>query len=362
MDSFPCDVSLGCVTCSVAARPSIGSGQWRNNVKFVGRLITVRLCMELRDIEIFLALCEELHFGRTAERLHVSQARVSQAISKQERRIGVALFDRTSRRVTLTPVGRRLREDLQQAYDLVQEGLARAEAAGLGASRTVRLGVFGHAGHELRPLIDTFRTHYPGSDVQFGEITGGDPFGALRAGEADAHVLWLPVSEPDLTVGPTVLTTGRVLAVSADHPLVDRGSASLEDLADNHVVDLGPAAPDYWVASMIPLRTPSGRRIPRGPIGRTFHEILALVAAGHCVHPLGEIAARYTNPPGIVFIPIRDAPALQFALTWRTDADSPVVRALAKAAADLGTISLHQSEATADRRLKRACGDPTHIT
>ncbi|MGF0319696.1 LysR family transcriptional regulator [Nocardia fluminea] len=260
--------------------------------------------MELRDIEIFLALCEELHFGRTAERLHVSQARVSQAIGRQERRIGVALFDRTSRRVRLTPVGRRLREDLQQAYDLVQEGLARAEAAGLGASRTVRLGVFGHAGHELHPLIDTFRTHYPGSDVQFGEITDGDPFGALRAGEADAHVLWLPVSEPDLTVGPTVLTTGRVLAVSADHPLVDRGSATLEDLADNHVVALGPAAPDYWVASMIPLRIPSGRRIPRGPIGRTFHEILALVATGHCVHPLGEIAARYNNPPGIMFIPI----------------------------------------------------------
>src|SRR3954469_13865934 len=113
--------------------------------------------MELRDIEIFLALAEELHFGRTAERLHVSQARVSQAISKQERRLGVALFDRTSRRVTLTPVGRRLHEDLQQALDLLHAGLARAEAAGPGAGQTLRLGVFGHAGHELRPLTEVFR-------------------------------------------------------------------------------------------------------------------------------------------------------------------------------------------------------------
>ncbi|GAA2430728.1 LysR family transcriptional regulator [Actinomadura vinacea] len=296
--------------------------------------------MELRDIEIFLTLAEELHFGRTAERLHVSQARVSQAISRQERRLGVALFDRTSRRVTLTPVGRRLREDLQQALDLLQQGLARAEAAGLGAGRTLRLGVFGHAGHELRPLTDAFRARYPGIDVKFGEINGGDAFTALRTGDHDVNVLWLPVAEPDLTVGPTVLTGGRVLAVSADHPLADRGTASLEDLADNHVVDLGPDAPDYWVASMVPTRTPSGRRIPRGPAARTFHEILSLVATGHCVHPLGEIAARYNTPPGIVFLPIHDAPTLQWALTWRSTNDSPTIRALAQTAADLGPISL----------------------
>jgi DNA-binding transcriptional LysR family regulator len=296
--------------------------------------------VELRDIEIFLTLAEELHFGRTADRLRVSQARVSQAISKQERRIGVALFDRTSRRVNLTPVGRRLREDLQQALDLLHEGLARAEAAGLGAGQTLRVGVFGHAGHELRPLIDAFRTRYPGSDVQFNEITGSDAFTSLRAGDNDVNVLWLPVAEPDLTVGPTVFTGGRVLAVSANHPLAERGTASLEDLADNHVVDLGPHAPEYWVAAMVPTRTPSGRRIPRGPAARTFHEILSLVAAGQCVHPLGEIAARYNSPPGIVFLPIRDAPDLQWALTSRSTADSPAVRALAQTAADLGPISL----------------------
>ncbi|MEU1317939.1 LysR family transcriptional regulator [Streptomyces tibetensis] len=294
--------------------------------------------MELRDIEIFLTLAEELHFGRTAERLRVSQARVSQAISRQERRLGVALFDRTSRRVALTPVGRRLREDLQQAVDLLQAGLARARAAGAG--QTLRLGVFGHAGHELRPLVDEFRTRNPGSDIQFGEINGSDPFTALRTGEHDVHVVWLPVAEPDLTVGPTVLTGARVLAVAADHPLVARGSASLEDLADNRVVDLGPDAPEYWVASMVPLRTPLGRRVPRGPIARTFHEVLTLVASGECVHPLGEVAARYNNPPGIVFLPVHDAPTLQWALTWRSSSDNPTIHALAETAADIGPIVL----------------------
>ncbi|MEU1510737.1 LysR family transcriptional regulator [Streptomyces sp. NPDC005811] len=295
--------------------------------------------MELRDVEIFLTLAEELHFGRTAERLHVSQARVSQAIRRQERQLGVVLFDRTSRRVALTPVGRRLREDLQQALDLLRAGLARAQAAGAGADRTLRLGVFGHAGHELRPLVDAFRARHPGGDVEFGEINGVDAFTGLRGGEHDAHVLWLPVVEPDLTVGPTVLTMGRVLAVAADHPLAGQGTASLEDLADHHVVDIGPGLPEYWVASMVPTRTPLGRRVPRGPVARTFHEILSLVASGRCVHPLGEIAARYNKPPGVVFLPLTDAPALEFALTWRTGADSPALRALAETAADLGPLA-----------------------
>ncbi len=292
--------------------------------------------MELRDIEIFLTLAEELHFGRTAERLHVSQARVSQAVRKQERRIGAALFDRTSRSVRLTPIGRRLREDLQQVQDLLREALARAEAAGLGTGKTLRLGVFGHAGHELRPLVDAYGARYPGAGVQFGEINGSDPFTSLRTGDNDANVLWLPVGEPDLTVGPTVLTSARVLAVSTDHPLAERGIAYLEDLADNRVVDLGPAAPEYWVASMVPTHTPLGRRVPRGPTARTFHELLSLVATGQCVHPLGEIAARYNSPPGITFLPMPDAPVLNWALVWRSTADNAAIRALAGVATEIG--------------------------
>ncbi|MCJ0870882.1 LysR family transcriptional regulator [Streptomyces sp. AP-93] len=284
-------------------------------------------------------MAEELHFGRTAERPHVSQARVSQAIGKQERRLGAALFDRTSRRVALTPVGRRLRDDLQQAHDLLQAGLARAEAAGGGAGR-VRLGVIGMLGYELRPHLDAFRSRYPGSDVQFTEVVGSDPFTSLRTGETDVNVLWLPVAEPDLTVGPTVATGGRVLAVPAGHPLAGLGTASLEDLADHHVADLGPDAPEYWLASMVPTRTPLGRRIPRGPAAHTFHEILALVAAGQCVHPLGVLAARYTSHPGIVFVPLHDAPQLPLALVWRSTTDSPAVRALARTAADIGPVSL----------------------
>lgn len=296
--------------------------------------------METRDIKILLTLAEELHFGRAAERLHLSQARVSQVIQKLERRIGAPLFQRTSRRVTLTPIGRRLCQDLQQAHDLIQTSLARAEAAALNTGQALRLGVMGILGLELRHLIETFRDRYPGSDVEVAEIHFGDPFAALRNGQADLHLLWLPVREPDLTVGPVVLTEGRVLAVAANHPLATRGSASLEDLGDHLVVDGGAHLPDYWTDAMIPWSTPSGRRIPRGPGASTFHEVLALVAAGRCVSPLNAHVSGYYSHPGVVFLPITDAPATQWALIWSTAGESAHIRALAQTARDIGVVAL----------------------
>lgn len=126
----------------------------------------------------------------------------------------------------------------------------------------------------------------------------------------------------------------------AEHPLAGRDTVSLEDLADNQVADVGPDAPEYWIASMVPTRTPLGRRIARGPVAHTFHEILSLVAAGLCVHPLGVLAARYNSHPGIMFVPIHDAPDLPLALIWRSTADSPTIRALAETAADVGPVPL----------------------
>ncbi|MFF1902763.1 LysR family transcriptional regulator [Kitasatospora sp. NPDC058218] len=292
--------------------------------------------MELRDIEIFLALAEELHFGRTAERLHISQARVSQAIKKQERRIGAALFDRTSRSVTLTPVGEVLRVELQQAYDLIHGGLARATEAALGVRGTLRLGVMGVLGSEMRPLIDTFRARHPDCDVDVVEIHFSDPFALLRTGGTDVQLLWRPVHEPDLSVGPTVLTEGRVLAVATGSELAGRESVSMEDLADRTVLDPGPLVPDYWFEAMVPKVTESGRPVPRGQVARTFHELLALLAAGQLICPLNAHVRRYYTPPGITFLPIHDAPVTQWALVWPTAAENARLRAFVQTATDVG--------------------------
>ncbi|MFD0512338.1 LysR family transcriptional regulator [Streptomyces aureus] len=101
--------------------------------------------MERQEIEIFLTLAEELHFGRTAERVGVSQSRVSQTIARVERRIGAKLFERSSRRVTMTAIGEQLRDGIGPAQRRIEEEIAKATAAGRGITGTLRIGFSGRS-------------------------------------------------------------------------------------------------------------------------------------------------------------------------------------------------------------------------
>ncbi|MEV6866898.1 LysR family transcriptional regulator [Streptosporangium subroseum] len=139
--------------------------------------------MELRDIEIFLTLAEELHFGRTAERLRVTPARVTQAVKKQERQIGAPLFERANRTVRLTPLGRQLRDDLWPVYAGLQDGMRRAKLAAQGVTAVLRVGTLPINVYDLRPYWDTFRTRHPQWKLQIQHASFVDPFAGLRRGD-----------------------------------------------------------------------------------------------------------------------------------------------------------------------------------
>ncbi|MFE6412469.1 LysR family transcriptional regulator [Streptomyces sp. NPDC057837] len=296
--------------------------------------------MELRDIEIFLTLAEELHFGRTAERLHLSQARVSQSIRQQERRLGGALFDRNTRSVALTLLGQHLREDLLPGYELIRAAVDRAAEAARGCCGTVRLGAMGALPSEMAWLIEVYRERYPECAVEFVEFHFSDPFVKLRTREVDVQLMWSPVKQEGVTCGPVVLTEGRVLAVADDSPLAKRRTVSMEDLAGQTVLDPGERVPPDWFEAMCPDRTPSGRAIHRGPQAQTFHEVLALVADGRIVCPLNGHVPRYYTYPGVTLVPIDDAPLTEWALVLPATAPPPHVQALIDTARDLGRRSV----------------------
>ncbi|MEV6727952.1 MULTISPECIES: LysR family transcriptional regulator [unclassified Streptomyces] len=293
--------------------------------------------MELRDIEIFLVLAEELHFGRSAERLRVSQARVSQAIRKQERRIGAALFERTSRTVRLTSVGRQLRADLQPVYAGLHESLERARLAARGVTGRLRVGMMPFNVVDMHPYWREFRSRYPQWELEIRQLAFVDPFGRLRDDDMDVLVTWLPVEEPDLTVGPVLCTDPRILAVAADHELAQRTSARLEMFADfQHAV--APGMPDYWEDSYLPFHTPQGRPIERGRPVTNAEELINQVGMGEIGHSFPSHVARHWGMPNIRWIPVTDLAALSYALVWRTEAENELIGALANTVRELGAL------------------------
>lgn len=290
--------------------------------------------MELRDIEIFLTLAEELHFGRTAERLHVSQARVSQAIKQQERRIGGALFERTSRSVRLTPLGERLRERLRAGYTEIMSGIDEAAAVARGHVGTLTVGTMATHYQSIAAVLDLFRQRHPQCELRLREILPTDPLSWLRAGRVDIAMLWLPIREPDLVVGPVLHTEELVLAVASGHPLAGRDRADMEDLGDYPTVFPDGPIPDYVWEAHTPARTPAGRPIRRGVAVATIEEAFSSIAAGSVISPIGSAAAVTRQRDDITFLPIADEPILRWAPVWRRGGETPLVRAFVQAATD----------------------------
>ena len=285
--------------------------------------------LERIELEAFLKLAEELHFGRTAERLGVTTGRISQTVKKLERRVGTPLFERTSRSVRLTDVGRRLYDDLRPAHEQIEAALARATAAARGPATTLRVGFVTPWGGE-RVARAAAQFQVPGCAVDIQEVQLDGAFGALREGALDLQLAAFPVREPDLTTGPALWSEPRVLLVPAAHPLAARPTVSLEDLAELPLVTAAGDHPAYWLDAHHPRRTPSGRPIPRGPVAASWQEVLSHVGAGRGAATGAARGAEYHPRPGIAYVPFDDAPPIAYGLVWRTAAESAELRAFVR--------------------------------
>src|SRR5215472_9864724 len=247
--------------------------------------------VELRELRIFLVLADELHFGRTAERLGISQPGVSEAVRILESRLGVKVFDRTVRGL------------LRIGFVLTTEGPA------------------------LSRLITVFQARYPACEVRPQEVETFDAYRALRRGDIDVLCNWLAVDEPDLTAGTAFAHYPRALAVAATHRLAGQCTVSVEDLADEEVALLPPTIPPAVYDLIVPPCTPSGRPIRRTQPVQTIHEILSLVARGRIVHPTSSTVPIFGRDD-IILIPIDDLPPIPLGLVWCTSRENPRIRAL----------------------------------
>jgi len=193
--------------------------------------------MNLRRIECFVAVAEELHFGRAADRLHMAQPPLSQQISRLENELGVQLLRRSTRRVELTDAGATYLARARRILAEVDDAAHEARMVATGSQGRLAIGCVGSVTYSLLPaLARGLSEELPGIDFAFrGEMLVPDQVNALRAGTIDVALLRPPVTGPDLAV--TVLRRDRlVVAVPGDHRFAGRSRLALRDLRDEQFI------------------------------------------------------------------------------------------------------------------------------
>ncbi|MFD0371378.1 LysR family transcriptional regulator [Streptomyces sp. NPDC127114] len=288
--------------------------------------------LEIRELEAFLVLAEELHFGRAGERLYVSQSRISQLLRSLEGRIGARLVERTSRRVALTPLGESFLASLRPAYETLRAAVDEARAAARGHDGVLRIGFQGTVDDGLARAIALFGARFPRWAIEVAEIALSDPFGPVRRREVDCAAVLLPVAEEDLLVGPVFSRQPQTLAISARHPLAGRESVSAEELAGCRLIGIHDSAPAYWRLAQAPRETPGGLPIPAGPLVNTLQEGLSLAAADQGAMLLCRSTADYHGRRGsLAFVPVRGLSDSLLGLVLRRGNGTPQADAFARA-------------------------------
>ncbi|WP_084259338.1 LysR family transcriptional regulator [Microtetraspora malaysiensis] len=292
--------------------------------------------IDIGEIEAFLAVADELHFGKAGERLRLSPSRISQLIRRLESRVGTPLVERTTRRVALTPVGDRLRQDFLQIYADLNSALRRARSAGQEVESTVRVGYLTHCGDErFGRLVAEFRTAFPNYEVTTLDVTGLDYLQALSDDDVDVLLGRFGDGLPgDVVQGPVMSREHWVLGVARTHPLAEHDVVSVEELATHAIFGVPDPLTGRLHNPLYPETTPTGLPIPRRGVARTFAEVLRLVAQQDNVFPTVASFPTYYGHPDVVFVPMHGWPPAARTLIWRAHGNNPGVRAFIGLATD----------------------------
>ncbi|GAB6897680.1 LysR family transcriptional regulator [Kineosporia succinea] len=277
--------------------------------------------LETRQLRYFVAVAEEQHFGRAAQRLGMAQPPLSRAIREMERQLGVQLLVRTTRQVALTPVGETLLDDARRALEAVQAAGRRAHRSGRPApALTVALKADFDAG-----LLPRIVEEYRELPVQLLLGGPGDQVRAVRDGRADVALVPTPYDPQGLESEPLV-TAPRVVALAASDPLVTHpGPLRLSDLA-------GRMLPNGTAAELGDVTAPTGQRVRRD-----LSQIFSLVETGNLVWFLPQWLAERFPRPNLVYRAVEDLEPSTLAVVWAVGSRSPAVAAFVRTAQDVAS-------------------------
>ncbi|TWV46110.1 LysR family transcriptional regulator [Streptomyces misionensis] len=263
----------------------------------------------------FVAVAEELHFGRAATRLHMSQPPLSRAIRQLEADVGALLFARSPTGVTLTPVGTVLLDEARALLDHADRVRMRVHAA--AGRATLTIGILGDGTDPgVSRLAAAYRRSHPGIDIRIRDTDLTDPTCGLRAGLVDVALTRAPFDATALTV--RALRADPVgVVLRADDPLARRDRLRLAELSERRWFRFPQGTDPLWQSYW------DGGRPREGPVVRAVQECLQTVLWNGTVGlaPLG-----HELPAELAVVPLIDMPPSRVVAVWKEGDTNPLIR------------------------------------
>ncbi|HLI89989.1 MAG TPA: LysR family transcriptional regulator [Ktedonobacteraceae bacterium] len=283
--------------------------------------------MELRHLRYFVAVAEELHFGRAAERLHLAQQPLSFQIKQLEEELGVTLFRRTTRRVELTDAGRALLTEVYAALAHLHQGIETARQAERGEIGSLVIGYVSIALYNLVPqAVRLFRQRFPDVHVTLHELCSPDLEEQLLEGTLDVGLAVKGMNVPELTY-ETVLCEQAMAALPKTHPLADLAQIPLHALASEPFVMYEHTQRSLIYHQIMALCRQAGFSPNVAQEATSEQAVIGLVAAGMGVALVSACLSRL-RPDEVTYRPLIEPAALvEYAVVWKRDNPSPIVKA-----------------------------------
>ncbi|WP_432892350.1 LysR family transcriptional regulator [Kribbella sp. CA-245084] len=264
--------------------------------------------LDLRKLRYFVAVAEELHFGRAAERLHIAQPVLSRQIRALEDELRAQLFVRTKRATELTPAGRQLLDDARPLLSAADATRRRVAQAARG-SKTFTIGFM--PGLTVTEAVRAFGASHPDIEVELIRTTWNDQVDVLQDGRVDVSIVRLPIDQAGLTVRP-LFEEPRVAMLPSDHRLAGKPVIDITDLADEHLLQDPDAVPE-WRDIARELRTRTAKPIP---VMRSVEEKLEHVATGRGISIIPLSVATFYQRSDVVAVPVDDLALNAVCLAW----------------------------------------------
>ncbi|NWQ42564.1 LysR family transcriptional regulator [Bacillus sp. EB106-08-02-XG196] len=281
--------------------------------------------MEFRHIQYFVAVAEELHFGRAAKRLNMSQPPLSQQIAQLEKELGVELFYRTKRSTELTPAGKFF---LEQSYDIMNKldrTIMDVRKIHQGEKGQLIIGYTGFLNKLILNLIRTYRSRYPKVEVVLQFLSSVNQFQYLYDNKIKLGFVCPPIDSSILN-SRLVGYAPFVAALPSSHPLaMDTSPLDIKELKNEPFVMTHRKNEPGYYDTIISICNRAGFSPNVIQEAEGIFTILTLISTGLGVSLVTNMALDYGNP-GVVFRPlIDDTATMDLSLAWRKNEDSPLV-------------------------------------